>query len=169
MYIRRIIGFAKIFGIRFSVDLHVLRCPEHDLTIFRKCLSACLSVYMSPKFCGPCISRANAQKVTKLCIQLHLDKNWRWLDISGYRPIGGVAMPHFLTNFFLEYLISPGLYHGSKPDSDERILIREKSFWKIFLHIELQGALLLNILFEFRDSGIIQNCVHFYFKRTILS
>ena len=26
------------------MDLHVLRCPEHDLTIFRKCLSVCLSV-----------------------------------------------------------------------------------------------------------------------------
>ena len=24
----------KIFDIRFSMDLHVLRCPEQDLTIF---------------------------------------------------------------------------------------------------------------------------------------
>ena len=45
-------GNAKIFNIRFSMDLYVLRCPEHDLTIFRKCLSVC----MSPKFCGHCIS-----------------------------------------------------------------------------------------------------------------
>ena len=40
---KKIIG-AKIFDIRFSMDLHVLRCPEHDLTIFRKCLSLYLSV-----------------------------------------------------------------------------------------------------------------------------
>ena len=31
------IGFAKIFDFRFSMDLHVLRCPEQDL-IIRKCL-----------------------------------------------------------------------------------------------------------------------------------
>ena len=36
------IGFAKIFHFQFSMDLHVLRCPEHDMTIFRKCLSVCL-------------------------------------------------------------------------------------------------------------------------------
>ena len=28
---------------RFSVDLHVLGCPEHDLTISGKCLFVCLS------------------------------------------------------------------------------------------------------------------------------
>ena len=38
------IGFAKIFDFLFSIDFDVLRCPEHDLTIFRKCLSVCLSV-----------------------------------------------------------------------------------------------------------------------------
>ena len=46
------IGFTKIFDIRFSMDLHVLRCPEHNLTIFRKCLSVDPSACMSPKFCG---------------------------------------------------------------------------------------------------------------------
>ena len=25
---------------KFLIDLHVLRCPEHNLTIFRKCLFA---------------------------------------------------------------------------------------------------------------------------------
>ena len=39
--------FAKIVDFRFSMDLHVLRCPEHDLTIFRKCLSVCRSVCLS--------------------------------------------------------------------------------------------------------------------------
>ena len=38
------IGFVKIFHIRFSINLHVLRCPEHDSTIFRKCLSVCLYI-----------------------------------------------------------------------------------------------------------------------------
>ena len=33
------IGFAKIFDFWFSMDLHVLKCIEPDLTIFRKCLS----------------------------------------------------------------------------------------------------------------------------------
>ena len=27
---------------KFSIDLDVLRCPEHDLTLFRKYLSVCL-------------------------------------------------------------------------------------------------------------------------------
>ena len=39
---------------KFSRDLYVLRCPEHELTIFRKCLSISM--------CGDCISRTNAQK-----------------------------------------------------------------------------------------------------------
>ena len=34
----------QIFDFRFLMDLHVLGCPEHDLTIFGKCLSACLCV-----------------------------------------------------------------------------------------------------------------------------
>ena len=38
--------YWKIFDFRFLMDLHVLRYPQHDLTIFRKCLSVC----MSPKF-----------------------------------------------------------------------------------------------------------------------
>ena len=39
--IRRKIGLVKILDVRFSMDLHILRCPEHDLNIFRK---RCLSV-----------------------------------------------------------------------------------------------------------------------------
>ena len=31
---------------KFSTDLHVLRCPEHELTIFRKCLSVCLYYFV---------------------------------------------------------------------------------------------------------------------------
>ena len=38
------IGYEKIFDIRFSMDLHVLRCPEHDLTIFLE--NVCLSVWV---------------------------------------------------------------------------------------------------------------------------
>ena len=33
-----------IFDFRFSMDLHVLGYPEHDLTISGKCLSVCVSV-----------------------------------------------------------------------------------------------------------------------------
>ena len=35
------IGFVQIFEFRFLVDLCVLECPEHDLTISGKCLSVC--------------------------------------------------------------------------------------------------------------------------------
>ena len=88
---------------------------------------------------------------TKLYIQLLLDENWCWLHIDGYRPIGGTAMPHFPRNFwiFKMSLISLGLWLGNKPNSEDSILIRQKSFWKFFVHIELQGALPLYIFLEF--------------------
>ena len=76
LYFLPSIEFTKIFGIRFLMDLHVLRCPEHDLIIFRKCLSVC----MSPKHCRHCILRANAWKLLKLNIQLNHDIIWYWLD-----------------------------------------------------------------------------------------
>ena len=41
------IGFVQIFDFRFLMDLHVLGCPEHDLTLFWKisvCLWFCLCV-----------------------------------------------------------------------------------------------------------------------------
>ena len=56
----------QIFDIRFFIDLHVLGCPEQDLTIFGKCLSVCVSICVWQKFCGNCISRTNAQNFIKL-------------------------------------------------------------------------------------------------------
>ena len=47
-------------------------CLKRDLPIFRKCLS----VFMSPKYCGHCISRTDARKLMKLYIQLHLYIIW---------------------------------------------------------------------------------------------
>ena len=38
MKIEESIGFVKIFDFRVLMDLHVLGCPEHDLTISGKCL-----------------------------------------------------------------------------------------------------------------------------------
>ena len=35
----KIIGIVKIFDFRLSMDLHVLRCPEHDFLIFKIYLS----------------------------------------------------------------------------------------------------------------------------------
>ena len=32
------IGFLKIFDFRLLIDLHILGCPEHDLTISGKYL-----------------------------------------------------------------------------------------------------------------------------------
>ena len=37
-------SFMKILNFRFLMDLHVLGCPEHDLTISGKCLSVCWCV-----------------------------------------------------------------------------------------------------------------------------
>ena len=53
------IGFVKIFDFRFFMDLRVLECPKHDLTISEKCLSLC------QKFCGKCSSRTNQQNLMK--------------------------------------------------------------------------------------------------------
>ena len=38
------IGFVKIFDFRFLMDLHVLGCPDGNLTISGKCLSVYLCV-----------------------------------------------------------------------------------------------------------------------------
>ena len=49
------------------------------------CLSVDLSVCMSPKFCGYCISRTKARKLMKHYIQLHLDTIQCWLHLGAYR------------------------------------------------------------------------------------
>ena len=111
------------------------------------CLSVCLRNFRDT------ISSTNEWKWIKLYIQLYLDKNWCWLDISRYLPIGGADMIHFPRIFwYLNYLISLGLLHGNKRNSDERILIKQKKFRKIFVPIEHPGALLLYSFLEF--SGI---------------
>ena len=46
IYIRRKYWIREKFRLTVSMDFHVLRCPEHDLTIFRKCLSLGRSVCM---------------------------------------------------------------------------------------------------------------------------
>ena len=137
------------------MDLHVLRCPEHDLTIFWKCLSVsrsvCLSVCMLLKFCGHCISRGNARKVTKLYAELNLNKNWCWLDISRYRPIWG---PDTFSRIFryLKYLKTLFFFY-MEINQTQKIgyILGKKVFVKIFVHIELQGALLLYVFLEFSD------------------
>ena len=45
------IGFVKVFDFRFLMDLHVLGCVKHDLTISRKCLSVCLCFCASVCLC----------------------------------------------------------------------------------------------------------------------
>ena len=44
---RKSMSFMQLFDFRFLIDLHVLGCPENDLTTFGKCLSVCLSVCVS--------------------------------------------------------------------------------------------------------------------------
>ena len=54
-------------------------------TIWRFLENVGLSLWcMSPKFCGPCISRTNARNLMKLYIQLQLDIIWSWLDFGVY-------------------------------------------------------------------------------------
>ena len=47
MSIEETIGFVQIFDFWFLMDLHALRCSEHDLTISGKCLSVELCVHVS--------------------------------------------------------------------------------------------------------------------------
>ena len=88
---KKVLDSRKFSTSCFRCRLHVLSCPEHDLTIFRKCLSVCIS----PKFCGHCISRTNARKLMKLFIQLHLDIIWCWLDFGAYRSRSSDVVRNF--------------------------------------------------------------------------
>ena len=73
------------------------------------CLFVSLSVCMSPKFLWTLHFMSKYAEITRLQIQLHLDKNWCWLDIGGYRPTGDAAMLHFPRIFrYLKYLIFLG-------------------------------------------------------------
>ena len=99
-----------------------------------------LSVFMSPKIFGHCISQANARKVTKFYILLHLDKNWCWLDIGGYRPIGGAAMPHFPRIFrYLKYLISLGVLHGTNQTQMKGYFLGKNVFVKFLCTSNTRG------------------------------
>ena len=40
------IGIVKIFVLWFLTDLHVLRCPEDDFTVFPKCQTFSLCMYV---------------------------------------------------------------------------------------------------------------------------
>ena len=65
---KKVLHSRKFSTSSFLMDLFVLKCHEHDLSIYRKCLSVDLSdACMSPKFCGHCVSRTNARKFMKLC------------------------------------------------------------------------------------------------------
>ena len=125
----------KIFDFRCLMDLHVLGWPEHDLTIFRKCLSVCLWVCVYPFVCGRSISRTNEPNFIKLDIELHLNKNWRWLGFGAYRYIGGAAVQWFLR--FLGWLYLENypaeFFRTSYPITPwyGMLLIR---FWRISLH-----------------------------------
>ena len=56
---------------------------DHFLKMF-VCLSVCMLVCMSPKFCGHCISRTNSWKLIKLYIQLHLQIVCGLLDFGAH-------------------------------------------------------------------------------------
>ena len=58
------IEIVKIFDLRFLTDLHVLGLPEHDFTVFTKCLSVCVC----DKFSGGPGAKTDRQKCTKFYI-----------------------------------------------------------------------------------------------------
>ena len=89
------IGFVKIFHFRFLMDLHVLECPEHDLTISGSCLSVCVW----QKFYGKCSSRTNAQNFMKFYNQFYPNINWCLSAFDKNRSIDGIVVklfPEFL-------------------------------------------------------------------------
>ena len=49
---RKTCCFHKTFQFPVFNGFMFLGCPKHDLTIFGKCVSNCVSVCMFQKFCG---------------------------------------------------------------------------------------------------------------------
>ena len=80
------------------MDLYVLECPNHDLTISEKCLSVCLDVcpYMWQKFYGKCGSTTNAQNFMKFKILNYTAINWYLSTFEGNRSTGGAVIVLFL-------------------------------------------------------------------------
>ena len=79
---RRKYWFCETFNFRFLMDLHVLGCLQHDLTISGKCLS----VSVREKFCGMCSSSKNAQNFMKFYIQRYPNIN-RCLTTFGKKSL----------------------------------------------------------------------------------
>ena len=75
------IGFVKIFDFRFLMDLHVLGCPEHEFTIFRKCLCVCVWMCVDVCVCG-CVDVCNTNFVGtvthELMIGIERNFGFRW-------------------------------------------------------------------------------------------
>ena len=79
------IGFVKIFDFRFLMDLHVLGCPEHEFTIFRKCLCGCVCVWMCVWMCVDvcvCVDVCNTNFVGavthELMVGIERNFGFRW-------------------------------------------------------------------------------------------
>ena len=92
---RRKYSFRAIFDFRFLIDLHILGCPDHDMTISGKCLSVRLSVCMRQKFYGKCSSRINAQNFMKLYILSYTTINWCLSTFGENRSTGGAVITLF--------------------------------------------------------------------------
>ena len=90
------IGSSKIFDFRFSTDLHVWKCLEHGLNIFRKCLS----VRLYPKFCRQHSWKTNARIFMKLDIL-----SWYKLVLIRFWLNRRCCFATFFTNFRTLYLV----------------------------------------------------------------
>ena len=54
----------QIFDFRFLLDLHVLGCPEQDLTISGKCLPVCLSACLCDKNFVASVAREQMNRIS---------------------------------------------------------------------------------------------------------
>ena len=97
---RRKFCIVQIFEFWFLKNLHILGCPDHDLTIYGICLSVCLDVWtcicMWQKFCDRSSLTTNAQNFMKLYILNFITINWCLLTFEENRSTGGVVITLFL-------------------------------------------------------------------------
>lgn len=60
--LEKCVGLIQKNDVQFSEELHILKSPKHNLTLFTKYLSVNVSVCMQHKFCEGSISKTNALK-----------------------------------------------------------------------------------------------------------
>ena len=86
--------FLKKIRLSILTDLHVLGCLDHDLIVFRRCLTIYVSFYAKQTLYSKCKAKTITPNFSKLFTQLHTDLNWYWSTFVENRPTG-VAVVSF--------------------------------------------------------------------------